>query len=83
MAIGEVAKLRLVELNGTTLLVNWKKTGEPMFTVLPEFVVSALQAFAPESPDYYFWSGRGKVHTRTSKWGAGLQKLYVFTNVYL
>jgi integrase len=81
LAIGEVAKLRLDELNGTTLLVNRKKTGEPVFTTLPPFVVSALHAFAPDSPEYFFWSGRGKLHTRTSKWGVRLQKLYVFANV--
>ena len=81
MAIGEVTKLRLDELTGNTLLVHRKKTGEPVFTALPAFVVNALHAFEPESAEYFFWSGHGQLHTRVSKWGRRLQKLYVCANV--
>lgn len=81
MAIGDVAKLRLDELNGNTLLVNRKKTGEPVFTALPDFAVAALRSFRPDSTEYFFWSGEGELHTRTSKWGTRLQKLYASAGV--
>lgn len=81
MAIGDVAKLRLDELNGNTLLVNRKKTGEPVFTALPDFAVAALHSFRPDSTEYFFWSGEGELHTRTSKWGTRLQKLYASAGV--
>ncbi len=81
MAIGDVTKLRLDELNGNTLLVNRKKTGEPVFTALPDFAVSALHAFSPDSTEYFFWSGEGELHTRTSKWHTRLQKLYASAGV--
>jgi hypothetical protein len=81
MAIGDVTKLRLDEVNGNTLLVNRKKTGEPVFTTLPDFAVSALHAFRPDSTEYFFWSGEGELHTRTSKWHTRLQKLYASAGV--
>jgi hypothetical protein len=81
MAIGDVTKLRLDELSGNTLLVNRKKTGEPVFTALPDFAVAALHAFKADSPEYFFWSGEGELHTRTSKWHTRLQKLYASAGV--
>jgi hypothetical protein len=81
MAIGDVTKLRLDELNGNTLLVNRKKTGEPVFTALPHFAVAALHAFSPDSTEHFFWSGEGELHTRTSKWHTRLQKLYASAGV--
>jgi integrase len=44
-------------------------------------VLAALFSFVPDSPDYFFWSGKGKLHTRTSKWGERLQRLYVYAGV--
>lgn len=81
MAIGDVTKLRLDELNGNTLLVNRKKTGEPVFTAIPDFAMTALHAFRPDSAEYFFWSGEGELHTRTSKWHTRLQKLYASAGV--
>lgn len=83
MAIGDVTKLRIDELNVNTLLVNRKKTGEPVFTVLPAFAAAALHAFRPDSAEYFFWRGQGALHTRTSKWHARLKKLYVSAGVRL
>lgn len=81
LSIGDTAKLRRSEVIGETILLNRKKTGEPVATAVPAFVVAALKDMKPDSPEYYFWSGNGKLHTRTSKWGARLQKLFVFAGV--
>jgi len=81
MAIGDVTKLRLDELKGETLLVNRKKTGEPVFTTLPDFAVAALHSFRPDSTEYFFWSGEGELHTRTGKWHTRLQKLFASAGV--
>jgi integrase len=81
MAVGDVAKLRKDEVVGNEILVNRKKTGELVFTAVPDFVVSALNDMTADSEEYFFWSGNGKLHTRTSKWGKRLQKLYVHAGV--
>jgi hypothetical protein len=81
MAIGDVAILRLDALNGNALRVNRKKTGEPVYTNLPDFAVAALQNFRPDSNEFFFWSGEGELHTRTSKWGQRIQKLFAAAKV--
>jgi integrase len=83
LAVGDVSKLRLDEVNRhrNELFLHRKKTGEPVWTVVPQFVIDALYSFKPDSPAHCFWSGEGKIHTRTSKWGERLQKLYVYAGV--
>jgi integrase len=81
MSVGDVATLRCDALTGNSLFLHRKKTGEPVYCYLPDFVVEALRSFRPDSPEYFFWSGQGKFHTRTSKWGERLQKLYVAAGV--
>jgi integrase len=81
MAIGDVAMLRLDALNGNALRVNRKKTGEPVYTNLPDFAVAALRNFRPDSNEFFFWSGEGELHTRTSKWGQRIQKLFAAAKV--
>ena len=51
------------------------------FEFVPSFVIAALFSFVPDSPEYFFWSGKGKLHTRTSKWGERLQRLHVYAGV--
>ena len=81
LAIGDVAKLRLSEVSGERIFLHRKKTGEPVWTAVPPFVIAALDNMQPDSPEYFFWSGQGLIHTRTSKWGSRLQKLFVFAGV--
>ncbi|MCX6608737.1 MAG: hypothetical protein NTV52_34800, partial [Acidobacteria bacterium] len=81
LAIGDVAKLRKDEIDGNTIQLNRKKTGEPVWTAVEPFVIRALGEAVPDSSEYFFWSGEGKLHTRTSKWGMRLQKLFAFAGV--
>lgn len=60
MAIGDVAKLRKDELNGNKIIVNRKKTGEAVWTVIPPFVIDALHDMAP---DLFVFAGV-RVHQR-------------------
>jgi hypothetical protein len=46
-------------------------------------VIDALNLAPHDSNEYFFWSGQGLIHTRTSKWGARLQKLFVLAGVRL
>jgi site-specific recombinase XerD len=81
MAIGDVAKLDKQSVHGRRIITNRKKTGEEVFASVPQFVIDALKEAPHDSDRYFFWSGRGKIHTRTSKWGSRLKKLFVLANV--
>jgi integrase len=58
-----------------------KKTGEDVFTKVPQFVIDALHQAPHDSEKYFFWSGEGLIHTRTSKWGNRLRKLFTLAKV--
>jgi integrase len=76
MAIGDVAKLEKASVQGCSIRTYRKKTGEEVFATVPQFVVDALNVAPHDSPRYFFWSGEGLIHTRMSKWGDRLRKLF-------
>ena len=81
MAIGDVTKLEKSHVSGMRIRTYRKKTGEDVFAKVPQFVIDALQSAPHDSDQYFFWTGEGKIHTRTSKWGVRLQKLFVLAEV--
>jgi integrase len=81
MAIGDVTKLEKAHVQGRKILTNRKKTGEPVFATIPQAVRDVLMAAPHDSETYFFWSGEGLVHTRTSKWGNRLRKLFKLAGV--
>jgi integrase len=81
MAIGDVAKLAKSHVHGLRIRTNRKKTGEDVFAKVPQFVIDALNEAPHDSNQYYFWSGEGLIHTRTSKWGDRLRKLFKLAKV--
>lgn len=52
-----------------------------MFAKVPPFVIAALDTAPHDSEEFYFWTGKGKLHTRIGKWGDRLQRLFVAANV--
>ena len=81
MSIGDTAKLEKTDVDGCRIRTYRKKTGEDVFARVPPFVVEALNAAPHDSQKYFFWSGEGLIHTRTSKWGSRLQRLFVTAGV--
>ena len=81
MAIGDVAKLAKADVQGCRIRTYRKKTGEDVFAKVPQFVIDALNDGPHDSEMYFFWSGEGHLHTRTSKWGDRLRKLFKLANV--
>jgi len=81
MSIGDTAKLEKADVDGCRIRTYRKKTGEDVFAKVPPFVIAALDAAPHDSGQYYFWTGQGKLHTRTSKWGSRLQRLFVVAGV--
>jgi integrase len=83
MSIGDTAKLEKADVDGTRIRTYRKKTGEDVFAMVPPFVITALNSAPHDSEQYFFWTGIGKLHTRTSKWGSRLQRLFVTAGVRL
>ena len=81
MAIGDVAKLAKADVQGCRIRTYRKKTGEDVFAKVPQFVVDTLNDAPHDSETYFFWSGEGLIHTRTSKWGDRLRKLFKLAKI--
>jgi len=81
LSIGDAAKLRKDDVDGCRIRTYRKKTGEDVYAVVPQFVIDALNAAPHDSNEYFFWTGQGKLHTRASKWGERLQRLFVLAEV--
>src|SRR5882724_1655572 len=65
----------------TTVFLYTQKTGVPVQTVLPEFVVKCLGATPLKTERYFFWSGIGKLDSAVRSWQARLKKLFDLAKV--
>jgi integrase/recombinase XerD len=76
MRIGDTATCARDRLNGRRLLLYMQKTSEPVFVVLPQFVVDALNSMTPISERYFFWTGEGERDTVAGNWRRTLRKVF-------
>ena len=58
-----------------------QKTGVPVHGVLPDFEVRVLEVTPRCAPNYFFWSGRGKLDSAVRSWQTRLRKLFKLANV--
>jgi integrase len=61
--------------------ISRKKTSETVHASVPQFVIDELWDAPHDSEKFFFWSGLGKLHTRTNKWGDRLRKLFTLAGV--
>jgi integrase/recombinase XerD len=83
LSIGDVAGLPKAHVHGTKVMTNRDKTEKEVYVRVPQFVIDALEEAPHDSEAYFFWSGSGKIHTRASKWGERVQRLFVLAGVRL
>jgi integrase len=82
MSIGDTSKLEKADVDKSGRIRTYrKKTGEDVFAKVPPFVIEALDKAPHDSERFYFWTGQGELHTRTSKWGSRLQRLFAAADV--
>ena len=81
LRIGDATQLDASRLDGNKLLLHTQKTGVPVYCVLPDVVVQALDAAPRSSERYFFWTGASKVHSAKGKWQRRLQRLFEFAKV--
>jgi len=81
LRIGDATQLDVSRLDGNKLLLHTQKTGVPVYCVLPDVVVEALNVAPCSSERYFFWTGASKVHSAKGKWQRRLQRLFEFAKV--
>jgi integrase/recombinase XerD len=81
MRISDVINLNAERIVGNRLFLYTQKTGEPVNTILPDFVLSALGDTRRKSEKFFFWSGIGKLESTARSWQTRLRKLFEFANV--
>ena len=76
MRIGDAVNFSTDRLEGSRLFLYTQKTGVPVNTILPEFVLSALETTPNVKEKFFFWSGRGKLESIVRSWQMRLRRLF-------
>jgi integrase len=81
LRIGDSTQLEVSRLQVNKLLLHTQKTGVPVYCVLPDVVVEALDAAPRSSEQYFFWTGKSTVRSAKGKWQRRLQRLFKLASV--
>ena len=81
MRISDAVALGADRIKDNKLFLYTAKTGVPVYTVLPEFVVKALEATPRVTPKLYFWTGQGELDTAVKEWQRKLREIFDFAGV--
>jgi integrase/recombinase XerD len=81
MRIGDAVNLSSDRIVGNRLFLYTQKTGVPVNTMLPEFVMAALEATPKVNEKYFFWSGAGKLDSAVRSWQTRLRKLFELAKI--
>jgi site-specific recombinase XerD len=81
LRIGDAVRLGASRIQGNRLFLYTQKTGVPVYSVLPDFVVKTLESSPRSSEEYFFWTGQSKIHSAKGKWQRRLQRLFEFAEV--
>jgi len=81
MRIGDCVKCSVDRIDGNRLFLYTQKTGTPVRSVLPDFVLRELEAAPKSSEGHFFWTGKSKLHSAIGKWQRRLQRLFELAGV--
>jgi integrase len=81
MRISDAVALGTDRLKGNKLFLYTAKTGTPVYTVLPDSVVAALDSTPHVTPKLYFWTGQGKLETAVKDWQGRLREIFDLAGV--
>jgi integrase len=76
LRISDVVGAETNRINGKKLFLYTAKTGVPVCTVLPDFVIKALDETPRVCEKYFFWSGEGKLESIVRSWQSRLHRLF-------
>ena len=81
MRIGDAVSLTADRIEGNRLFLYTQKTGVPVNTILPDFVLKALDATPKVSHTHFFWDGTSNLETIVGSWRKRLVKLFELAKV--
>lgn len=81
MRIGDAVKLSTGHVSGNKLFLYTQKSGVPVYTVLPDFVVRALGAVPRVTPTHFFWDGVSSLEGVVGSWQKRLRKLFELAKI--
>jgi integrase/recombinase XerD len=81
MRIGDAVSLTSDRIEGSRLFLYTQKTGVAVNTVLPEFVLKALDATPRVTEKHFFWDGTSNLETIVGSWRKRLVKLFDLAKV--
>ena len=76
MRIGDTVQCGPDRITGNKLFLYTQKTGQPVYCVLPDAVIDALDKAPHRSEKYFFWTGKSKLHSIIGKWQRRLKTLF-------
>jgi len=79
--IGDAVSLNVDRVKGDKLFLYTHKTGVAVNTILPPFVLKALEAIPKVTESHFFWDGRNKLETIVGSWRRRLAKLFELAEV--
>jgi integrase len=81
LRIGDVVGMETNRIKGKRLFLYTAKTGTPVCSVLPDFVLKALDETPRVCEKYFFWSGDGKLDSIVRSWQTRLRRLFELAKV--
>jgi len=79
--IGDAIGLTSDRIKVNRLFLYTAKTGTPVNTILPDFVLEALEASPKVSDLHFFWNGTDKLDTIVGSWRKRLTRLFELAEV--
>jgi integrase/recombinase XerD len=76
MRVSDAVTLTTDRLDGKRLFLYTQKTGVPVYTILPDSILFALEATPRITVARYFWSGNGKRESVICHWQMRLKKVF-------
>jgi integrase/recombinase XerD len=76
MRVSDAVTLTTDRLDGKRLFLYTQKTGVPVYTVLPDSILEALEATPRITDTRYFWSGNGKRETAVCDWQGKIKNVF-------
>jgi integrase len=81
LRIGDLVGMETNRIKGKRLFLYTAKTGTPVCSVLPDFVLKALDETPRVCEKYFFWSGDGKLDSIVRSWQTRLRRLFELAKI--
>jgi integrase/recombinase XerD len=81
MRIGDAVRLTTDQIDGNRLFLYTQKTGVAVNTILPEFVLGALERTPKVTEKHFFWDGQTKLEIAVGSWRRRLVSLFELAKV--